>query len=571
MKPITSKYDREELEQSETLEQLEDGVLVARAQSGDREAFGELVRRHRRSMYGYAQSFTQEPFAAEDIVQEALIRAFIHLGSLVDIKRFLPWLHRIVRNQAYSRLRSKGTKEVPFTVLCHAHPDGKYPNGDWSNIDAVLRFLSCSFGDENYKHVNPEERLVRIQLNEMIHSAMNGLNKRERQIFEAHFFGQLSPQEIAKLFSMSQTNVYQVISRSRKKVMQERHRIVIDHYMNDREDAGTMKTNILPTSDWFYAKGVAGSWTSVGWAMYRMLGYTEQRPTLPMVMGLTGHAFRISVIRDGVNIGGATAYSFSKLLSRGLRNLGWSCDYVESMRQTQSSLQSSIPRALALAQRSVDKGIPALVWDSFIPEFGVVYGYNDESRMLHVMECVQDDKLPYDRLGRSTLDELFVLTLKEREHKELRTMLRDALVMILAHYEGEKLEDDRGVCGLHAYETWVEAFREGHIDPFGNAYNFAVVQDARRLAADFLRELAADWTDGNAADARMKELFGEAAQLYGLIATRLGKLTSQFPFPSGGDPNSIESRKDAISVLQQVTETERQAVGLLNQMHVLLQ
>ncbi|MBP1991181.1 hypothetical protein [Paenibacillus eucommiae] len=38
--------------------------------------------------------------------------------------------------------------------------------------------------------------------------------------------------------------------------------------------------------------------------MYRMLGYTEQRPTLPMVMGLTGNAFRISVVRDGVNIGG---------------------------------------------------------------------------------------------------------------------------------------------------------------------------------------------------------------------------------------------------------------------------
>ncbi|MNU05514.1 hypothetical protein D3C72_2503440 [compost metagenome] len=69
----------------------------------------------------------------------------------------------------------------------------------------------------------------------------------------------------------------------------------------------------------------------------------------------------------------------------------------------------------------------------------------------------------------------------------------------------------------------------------------------------------------------MRELSSEAAQLYELIAARLGMLTSQFPFPSGGDPNSIESRDDAISVLQQVAETERQAVGLLNQMHVLLQ
>jgi RNA polymerase sigma factor (sigma-70 family) len=571
MKPIISEYGKEP-DQSEALEELEDSLLVARAQLGDREAFGELVRRHRRSMYGYAQSFTQEPFTAEDIVQDALIRAFLHLGSLVDIKRFLPWLHRIVRNQAYSRLRSgEKKKEVTFTHLSRSHPDNRYPDGDWSNIDAVLRFLSRSFAEVSDAGVNPEERLVRMQLNDMISSAMSGLNNRERQIFEAHFFGQLSPQEIAKLFSMSQTNVYQVISRSRKKVMQQRHRIVIDHYMTDRKDAGAIKTNILPTSDWFYAKGGAGSWTSVGWAIYRMLGYTEQRPTLPMVMGLTGHAFRISIFQDGVNIGGATAYTFSELIPRGLRNLGWTCSYVESMHQTKSLLQSSIPRALSLVHRSIDSGIPALVWDSFIPEFGVAYGYDDESRQLHVLECVQNDKLPYDRLGRSTLEELFVLTLKQREQKELRTMLSDALVMILAHYDGEKLADDRGVCGLHAYETWMEAFRKGHIDPFGNAYNFAVVQDARRLAADFLRELATDWTDGDAADARMRELSGEAAQLYEIIAARLGELTSRFPFPAGGDPNSIESRDVAISVLQQVADTERQAVGLLNQMHALLQ
>ncbi|MDF2652116.1 MAG: polymerase subunit sigma-24 [Paenibacillus sp.] len=372
MKPITSEREPEHIE---ALEELEDSLLVARAQLGDREAFGELVRRHRRSMYGYVQSFIQEPFTAEDIVQDALIRAFLHLGSLVDIKRFLPWLHRIVRNQAYSRLRSgERTKEVTFTQLSRLHSDKIYPDGDWSNIDTVLRYLSRSFAEESDPDVNPEERLVRIQLNDMISNAMCGLNKREKQIFEAHFFGQLSPQEIAKLFSMSQANVYQVISRSRKKVMQQRHRIVIDHYMTDRKDANAIKTNILPTSEWFYAKGGAGSWTSVGWAIYRMLGYTEQRMTLPMVMGLTGHAFRISVFQDGVTIGGATAYTFSELIPRGLRNIGWTCSYVESMRETKSLLQSSIPKALSLVQSSIDSGIPALVWDSLSPNSGSSMG-----------------------------------------------------------------------------------------------------------------------------------------------------------------------------------------------------
>ena len=56
--------------------------LVQLAQSGVREAFGELVRRHRSQMYGYARSITHESCMAEDIVQEALIRAFLHLRKL---------------------------------------------------------------------------------------------------------------------------------------------------------------------------------------------------------------------------------------------------------------------------------------------------------------------------------------------------------------------------------------------------------------------------------------------------------------------------------------------------------
>lgn len=71
-------------------EEEQDETLVERAKAGDQEAFGELVRRHRSKVYGYARSYTQEAYLAEDIVQDALIRAFLHLGTLVDSRRFLP-------------------------------------------------------------------------------------------------------------------------------------------------------------------------------------------------------------------------------------------------------------------------------------------------------------------------------------------------------------------------------------------------------------------------------------------------------------------------------------------------
>ncbi|MFD0619106.1 RNA polymerase sigma factor [Paenibacillus sp. GCM10027629] len=78
----------------------ESTTLIERAQQGDHDAFSELVRRHRSNAHAWALGITQDSFMAEDVVQDALLKAFMHLGTLVDVSRFLQWLHTIVRNQA---------------------------------------------------------------------------------------------------------------------------------------------------------------------------------------------------------------------------------------------------------------------------------------------------------------------------------------------------------------------------------------------------------------------------------------------------------------------------------------
>lgn len=567
---------------------LEDSVLVQRAQTGDREAFGELIRRHRRQMYGYAQALTQEPFLAEDIVQDALIRAFLHLGTLVDAARFRAWLHRIVRNQAYSRLRSSAVAmERPFSAMqsIGGQRDSDSGGAVWSNLDDILHRVSRSFAEKANTAANPEERLVRRQLHEMIASVLGCLTKRERQIFESHFFDHLSPQEIAKLFRLSAANVYQIISRSRKKVAQARIRAVVDHYITERKDWGALKTKLLPKTATFHSPG---TWTSAGWAFYRMLSFTDRKLSLPMVMGLTGQAFRITVCHLDIHIAGPTMYPFRDILPRGLKNIGWSCRIVETKHKRdvagdninlidpellapaakdKRQLQDELPAALDLIHRSVDKGIPVLSWDLFIPEFGVIYGYDDEQRMLTAMECMQDDKLPYDHLGRGTMEDLFLLALEQRTEKDLRSMFRDALRMILDHYQGREAPVDRGERGLRAYDIWIHAVRSGDIEPNGNAYNLAVVQDARRLAADFLTELSEEWQGNDQADERVRSLSAEAARLYRRMAEQLQELVLLFPFPSGGDPNSAVNRNRLVHILQSVKALEEQAVSLLERMN----
>jgi RNA polymerase sigma-70 factor (ECF subfamily) len=85
---------------------VDDRVLVRRAQRGDQEAFAKLVTRHQRYVYNLAYRLLREADEAEDLAQEAFLRAWRGLGNFRGEARFTTWLYRIVTNLCYSRLTS---------------------------------------------------------------------------------------------------------------------------------------------------------------------------------------------------------------------------------------------------------------------------------------------------------------------------------------------------------------------------------------------------------------------------------------------------------------------------------
>jgi RNA polymerase sigma factor (sigma-70 family) len=228
--------------------------LVAKARMGDPEAFGELVRRSRAKAFGLAYSMTKDEYLAEDVVQEALIRAFLHLGKLIDPSRFKPWLYKIVRNEAYMKLRRGGPhlKESPFTSLagntssagCHSsnkNTDTAFRNnseGCWNDIDQVLYRLSKQSLESSRYANDPSSSLLRKELIDGIRSLLHCLSIKEKLIFQAYFFDQLSPLEIAALMDTSVANIYNSISRSRVKMQQERIRVHISLYIEKRQKSG---------------------------------------------------------------------------------------------------------------------------------------------------------------------------------------------------------------------------------------------------------------------------------------------------------------------------------------------
>jgi RNA polymerase sigma-70 factor (ECF subfamily) len=82
-------------------------VLVAAAQAGDITAFETLVGRYERKILRLAQNITQNREDAEDVMQEAFLKAYEHLSGFQGNSRFYTWLVRIAVNQALMKLRKR--------------------------------------------------------------------------------------------------------------------------------------------------------------------------------------------------------------------------------------------------------------------------------------------------------------------------------------------------------------------------------------------------------------------------------------------------------------------------------
>lgn len=95
-----------------------DAVLARRAALGDRAAYAELVRRHGGSLYRYAvRMLDGEHHAAEDAMQEALTRGWIHLSSFRGESSVRTWLFRLVANECIDVRRRRRPRAVDDRVL----------------------------------------------------------------------------------------------------------------------------------------------------------------------------------------------------------------------------------------------------------------------------------------------------------------------------------------------------------------------------------------------------------------------------------------------------------------------
>lgn len=143
--------------------------LVEKVKTGDRKAFSELVRRHQRSLLRISLRFVKDINSAEDIVQEAFIKAFEKIHSFEGRASFKSWLFQIAVNSAKNKLRGYRYNMV--------------------TIDNVHLAVAAQ----------AETTLVHTAVADLIQNELDKLPQRQRMALVLRVYEDLSFQEIAEI------------------------------------------------------------------------------------------------------------------------------------------------------------------------------------------------------------------------------------------------------------------------------------------------------------------------------------------------------------------------------------
>jgi RNA polymerase sigma-70 factor (ECF subfamily) len=190
-------------------------TLVAQARQSDAMAFSELVRRYENKIFRLALHITQNREDAEDVLQEAFLKAYEHLDQFQGNSKFYTWIVRIAVNQALMKLRRRKTdKSVSM--------DEQFDTGE----DTLVREIAA--WDED-----PEQQFSREELGRILESAVQSLEPPYRSVFVLRDIDDLSTEETAQALDLSIPAVKSRLLRARLQLREKLTR----HFKRKGDDA----------------------------------------------------------------------------------------------------------------------------------------------------------------------------------------------------------------------------------------------------------------------------------------------------------------------------------------------
>jgi RNA polymerase sigma-70 factor (ECF subfamily) len=169
--------------------------LIKAAQQGDARAFGLLIRSHQKRLFRFVYGFMGTFDQAEDVVQDAFIKAYTALGTFQLGRDFYPWLSTIARNLALNQLSREQKKES-------------------------LDLIQQQGFDPASGELGPLEQLIRSDGQKRFYAALKSLPERFRTVFVLRHFEEMSYDEIAANLKIAAGTVDSRLYRARQLLLE---------------------------------------------------------------------------------------------------------------------------------------------------------------------------------------------------------------------------------------------------------------------------------------------------------------------------------------------------------------
>lgn len=179
--------------------QMDETELVRRTCAGEREAFRAIMQRHNQRLFRIARSISRNESEAEDVLQEAYLRAFANLRTFRGESGLLTWLTRIVINEANGRLRKRrhlvGMEQIEVAQ---------------GNGAEVIMFPYAGTA------MTPEQDAARMQIRRLLESAIDDLPDGFRVVFVMREIEDCSVAETAESLGIPEETVKTRLYRARR-------------------------------------------------------------------------------------------------------------------------------------------------------------------------------------------------------------------------------------------------------------------------------------------------------------------------------------------------------------------
>lgn len=174
-----------------------EAALVAQAQTGDEDAFASLYNQYSRHVYRLALRITHDPPEAEDVLQDTFLKVFVHLREFRRESRFSTWLTRIAANEALTRLRRRGQKQISLDAPIEVHGERLAPRETQDQQD------------------DAEEAYSKLELEAILSKVSEKLTPSSRMVLALRYEQDVSTEATARLLGLSISAVKTRLLRAR--------------------------------------------------------------------------------------------------------------------------------------------------------------------------------------------------------------------------------------------------------------------------------------------------------------------------------------------------------------------